>query len=85
MLKDRLQSSRDVGQPIDDHWKREFARVNRVFGEGGERVLGFAKMHLPQGKYPTDFQFNCKNVTDNNFPMKGFVFTGLISLIDPPR
>jgi sodium/potassium-transporting ATPase subunit alpha len=72
-------------QPIDEHWKKEFARVNRIFGDGGERVLGFAKMHLPKDKYPEDYQFNCKNVTENNFPMKGFTFTGLFSLIDPPR
>jgi len=60
-------------------------RVNRVFGEGGERVLGFARLNLNKHDYPADFQFNCKNVNDNNYPMKGFVFTGLISLIDPPR
>jgi len=75
----------DEVHPIDEHWKREFAKVNRVFGDGGERVLGFAKMHLPKNRFPADYQFNCKNVTDNNFPMNGFVFTGLFSLVDPPR
>lgn len=71
--------------PIDEYWQKEFQRVNRIFGEGGERVLGFAKMHLPRDKFPYNFQFNCKSITENNYPMDGFVFTGLISLIDPPR
>jgi len=72
-------------QPIDAEWRKKFAEVNLKFGNGGERVLGFAKMHLPKDKFPEDYQFNCKNVTDNNFPMAGFVFSGLVSLIDPPR
>lgn len=71
--------------PIDAEWRKKFAEVNLKFGNGGERVLGFAKMHLPKDKYPEDYQFNCKNVTDNNFPMTDFVFSGLVSLIDPPR
>ena len=70
---------------IDDHWRKQFQQVNRKFGEGGERVLGFAKLHLPKDKYPANYQFNCKNISNTNFPHEGFTFTGLISLIDPPR
>jgi len=71
--------------PINAEWRRKFEKVNRTFGEGGERVLGFAKLHLPRDQYPHDFQFNCKNVNNLNFPLGGFVFTGLVSLVDPPR
>jgi len=75
----------DKVEPINEHWQKEFQRVNRVFGEGGERVLGFAKLHLPKSQFPADYQFTCKNVTEHNYPMNGFVFTGLVSLVDPPR
>jgi sodium/potassium-transporting ATPase subunit alpha len=71
--------------PIDDKWQKEFKKVNRFFGDGGERVLGFAKLHLPRSTYPKNYQFNCKNPFEPNYPMKNFVFSGLVSLIDPPR
>ena len=71
--------------PIDSEWQKKFADVNKQFGNGGERVLGFAKLHLPADKYPADYQFDCKNPFEPNYPMKGFTFTGLVSLIDPPR
>jgi sodium/potassium-transporting ATPase subunit alpha len=69
----------------DEEWEKKFKEANITFGEGGQRVLGLAKLHLPIDKFPEDFQFNCKNPADSNFPMKGFAFVGLISLIDPPR
>jgi sodium/potassium-transporting ATPase subunit alpha len=71
--------------PIDEKWQAEFKKVNRFFGDGGERVLGFAKLHLPRSTYPKNYQFNCKNPFEPNYPMKNFVFSGLVSLIDPPR
>ena len=33
-------------QPIDHEWNRKFDKINLEFGKGGERVLGFAKLHL---------------------------------------
>jgi sodium/potassium-transporting ATPase subunit alpha len=69
----------------DEDWEKKFKEANRIFGEGGQRVLGLAKLHLPIEKYPEDFQFNCKNPGQTNFPMRGFAFVGLISMIDPPR
>lgn len=71
--------------PINSNWKQKFEEVNLKFGNGGERVLGFAKLHLPKDTYPKNYQFNCKNITDTNFPMTGYTFSGLISLVDPPR
>jgi sodium/potassium-transporting ATPase subunit alpha len=72
-------------EQIDCYWRKKFDEMNLVFGEGGERVLGFAKFHLPREKFPLGFQFNCKNPLETNFPMKEYTFTGLVSLIDPPR
>merc|ERR1712066_988245 len=48
----------------------------------GERVLGFCDFQLPTDKYPAGFPFNPDEV---NFPLEGFRFVGLISMIDPPR
>lgn len=33
-------------------WSEEFEQINRSFGGQGERVLGFAKHHLPKNKFP---------------------------------
>jgi sodium/potassium-transporting ATPase subunit alpha len=71
--------------PKDKSWEENFAKANRIFGEGGERVLGFARLPLNKEQYPSDYQFNCKSPTENNYPMKNFIFSGLISLVDPPR
>jgi sodium/potassium-transporting ATPase subunit alpha len=32
----------------DEKWDRSFDKVNQTFGKSGERVLGFAKCHLPK-------------------------------------
>lgn len=48
----------------------------------GHRVLGFAKLLLPGDEYPEDFRFDKKA---SNYPLGGFVFTGLASLQDPPK
>lgn len=48
----------------------------------GERVLGFAQLHLPESQFPADFAFDTEEV---NFPMEGLVFIGLLALLDPPR
>ena len=48
----------------------------------GERVLGFCDYVLPEDKYPKGYEFDNE---DQNFPLEGLRFIGLISLIDPPR
>jgi len=41
-----------------------------VFAKNGERVLGFAKYHLPREQFPKDkFIFNVKNPESYNFPL----------------
>merc|ERR1712088_123462 len=51
-------------------------------GGMGERVLGFCDFQLPLDKFPQGFGFDTNEV---NFPLEGLRFTGLISMIDPPR
>lgn len=41
--------------PKDKDWDTNFEDANFKFGKNGERVLGFAKYHLPKDKYPKDF------------------------------
>ena len=64
---------------------KKFDDINLAFGKNGERVLGFAKLHLPKTQYPENFEFNTSNAEKLNFPMADFTFVGLISLIDPPK
>eukprot|EP01017_Pseudomicrothorax_dubius_P041509 TRINITY_DN664_c0_g1_i2.p1 TRINITY_DN664_c0_g1~~TRINITY_DN664_c0_g1_i2.p1 ORF type:complete len:1181 (-),score=249.42 TRINITY_DN664_c0_g1_i2:124-3630(-) len=70
---------------INDHWRKQYDAVNLKLAKGGERVLGFAKLHLPRQDFPKGFNFNCLNVETLNTPRDGYAFLGLISLIDPPR
>ena len=52
------------GEPIEksEIWDEKFNDANFKFGKNGERVLGFAKYHLPKDKYPRTFKFNYENV-----------------------
>merc|ERR1712218_695776 len=49
---------------------------------GGERVLGFCDFMLPADKYPKGYPFD---PDEENFPLSGLRFVGLMSMIDPPR
>ncbi|KAL4511036.1 hypothetical protein ABPG73_008114 [Tetrahymena malaccensis] len=71
---------------INDEWDIKFEKANKKFGKSGERVIGFAKLNLPREQYPLrNFNFYVQSPKTFNFPLKGYVFTGLISLIDPPK
>lgn len=68
--------------------KREMDIVTKAqifFAKGGERILGFAKYHLPIDKYPKNHQFDFKGAYDLDIPMDQFSLIGLMSLEDPPR
>eukprot|EP01135_Chromosphaera_perkinsii_P003737 Nk52_evm55s252 gene=Nk52_evmTU55s252 len=68
-------------QIFDDKMKAIFQESYEKLGGLGERVLGLCSYRLPE-QYGRDFEFD----TDSpNFPMEGFCFVGLLSLIDPPR
>ncbi|KAL4472719.1 hypothetical protein ABPG74_018668 [Tetrahymena malaccensis] len=72
--------------PKTQEWEKKFQQVNKNFGKNGERVLGFAKFHLPRQQYPLNsYNFLVQSPKTFNFPINDYVFTGLISLIDPPK
>merc|ERR1712121_278578 len=48
----------------------------------GERVLGFCDYLLPADKYPVGYPFDAD---EENFPLEGLRFVGLMSMIYPPR
>ncbi|EGR27496.1 K antiporter P-type alpha subunit family protein, putative [Ichthyophthirius multifiliis] len=71
---------------IQQEWDRKFNDVNLRFGKGGERVLGFAKLHLLREEFQLNQSyFNVSSKINYNFKLENFTFVGLISLIDPPK
>jgi len=55
--------------------------INQLAGLG-ERVIGFCDLMLPEDEYPIGYPFD---EDEQNWPMEGFRFLGLMSMIDPPR
>ena len=45
-------------------------------------MLGFCDHFLPSNKYPPGYAFDAD---EENFPLSGLRFVGLMALIDPPR
>ncbi|XP_030377311.1 sodium/potassium-transporting ATPase subunit alpha [Scaptodrosophila lebanonensis] len=68
--------------PLTDKLKDEFETAYMEMGGMGERVLGFADLHLPKAYFPQSYEFDAE---PPNFPLTKLRFLGLISLIDPPR
>merc|ERR1711892_1607472 len=68
--------------PMSDQWKNSFETAYMELGGLGERVLGFCEFVLPKDKYPTGYPFDPE---EENFPLDGLRFVGLMSMIDPPR
>lgn len=71
-----------VEHELDDKWKEAFDTAYLDLGGLGERVLGFCDYLLPPDKYPPNYEFVAE---DENFPLTGLRFVGLMSMIDPPR
>ncbi len=67
---------------LDERWAESFNNAYLELGGLGERVIGFCDYRLPKEDYPKGYSFNSE---DNNFPLTGLRFLGLISMIDPPR
>ena len=72
--------------PYDKKFKQAVDDANATFAKGGQRILGFAKYHLPRGwisrKPPLQVQWTLSMST---FLWIGSRSIGLVSLIDPPR
>jgi len=62
--------------------RKEFDNAYVELGSLGERVLGFCDFALPAEQYPPDYKFDAD---EENFPLTGLRFVGLMSMIDPPR
>merc|ERR1711936_915149 len=68
--------------PLSEEWKNSFETAYMELGGLGERVLGFCDFMLPADKYPIGYPFD---PDEENFPLNGLRFVGLMSMIDPPR
>lgn len=64
--------------------EESFLAAQRRLMMGGERVLGCAYDTLPIATYGPSHEWNTED-GEESFPMTGFCFLGLVSLIDPPR
>merc|ERR1711887_493659 len=67
---------------MTQEWKDAFESAYMELGGLGERVLGFCDFLLPEDKYPRGYPFD---PDEENFPLEGLRFVGLMSMIDPPR
>jgi len=67
---------------LNESWKEAFNTAYLDLGGLGERVLGFCDYNLPPDQYPRGYEFVAE---DENFPLTGLRFVGLMSMIDPPR
>jgi sodium/potassium-transporting ATPase subunit alpha len=72
-------------EPLNEEWQQKFKDTCTKFQKQGERVLAFAKLHLPISQYPAGTKFVCSSVEKMTFPIKGFSFLGLLALQDPPK
>lgn len=69
-------------KPMTEEWRDAFNSAYLELGGLGERVLGFCDLPLPAEQFPLDFKFD---PDEENFPLTGLRFVGLMSMIDPPR
>jgi len=69
-------------EELTQEWKDNFQNAYMELGGLGERVLGFCDFRLDDKTYPKGYAFN---PDEENFPLEGLRFVGLMSMIDPPR
>lgn len=83
-ILDRCSSIMINGEelPMTEKWQEEFNKAYLELGGLGERVLGFCDFPLPAEQFPPGFPFDAD---EENFPLTGLRFVGLMSMIDPPR
>eukprot|EP01113_Clastostelium_recurvatum_P023603 TRINITY_DN2814_c0_g2_i2.p1 TRINITY_DN2814_c0_g2~~TRINITY_DN2814_c0_g2_i2.p1 ORF type:complete len:882 (+),score=222.79 TRINITY_DN2814_c0_g2_i2:1433-4078(+) len=67
---------------FDERIKAEYEACYEAVAGNGERALGFAYTILSPDVFTPAFEYDMDLA---NFPVTNLVFTGLVSLIDPPR
>lgn len=67
---------------MTQEWRDAFNQAYLELGGLGERVLGFCDYILPAAQFPLEYPFDAEQ---ENFPLSGLRFVGLMSMIDPPR
>lgn len=72
----------DKEKVLDEEMKEAFNNAYLELGGLGERVIGFCDFKLPSDRFPSGYPFD---PDEQNFPLDGLRFLGLISMIDPPR
>lgn len=68
--------------PLDDTMKETFSDAFIDMGSMGETVIGFCDYKLPTQKFPPGYPFDAE---EQNFPLTGLRFLGLVSLREPIR
>merc|ERR1711983_758182 len=83
-ILDRCSTIHINGKALEltEEWKEKFNNAYMELGGLGERVLGFCDLRLDEKKFPNGFAFD---PDEENFPLSGLRFVGLMSMIDPPR
>eukprot|EP00300_Choanocystis_sp_HF-7_P011441 c17460_g1_i2.p1 GENE.c17460_g1_i2~~c17460_g1_i2.p1 ORF type:complete len:1106 (+),score=215.35 c17460_g1_i2:37-3354(+) len=71
--------------PIDAAFRARFDAVYTGLGARGERVLGFAEMPFDDDHPSASLAADGLSLDAATVPIEGYVFCGLISLIDPPK
>lgn len=74
-----------IGNQIHDlnnNWMHKFNDAYNGLGGLGERVIGFCEAPIDAADYPGGFS---ENEITSLVEQRGMIFTGLISMIDPPR
>ena len=69
-------------EEMTEEWRDAFNNAYLELGGLGERVLGFCDYYLPADQFPLGYPFDAD---EENFPLTGLRFVGLMSMIDPPR
>merc|ERR1719158_651085 len=69
-------------KPLGEETKKSIEDTVEKFAKMGERVIAFCDLKLPYAKYPEGF---CFSFEDENFPLTGLRFLGLMFMTDPPR
>ncbi|EJU00784.1 aminophospholipid-transporting P-type ATPase [Dacryopinax primogenitus] len=82
MKCDTYLSADGKSLPLTDDIKKQYDDAYNYMASRGHRVIACAQILLPGDKYPATYHFSKQ---ENNCPVEGYCFVGLVSLEDPPK